>query len=121
MAFSRYFLVTLISAFVVGGFAQLTPTFYNETCPNVTSIVRGVIEGALQTDPRITASLLRLHFHDCFVIVRRHHAPPLYIFIHTRFFLCSITSPNSLLTRFSLDMDMFTWSAASYCFPLTIY
>ncbi|EXC24761.1 Peroxidase 54 [Morus notabilis] len=68
MAFSRYFLVTLISAFVVGGFAQLTPTFYNETCPNVTSIVRGVIEGALQTDPRITASLLRLHFHDCFVI-----------------------------------------------------
>ncbi|GMN66085.1 hypothetical protein TIFTF001_035153 [Ficus carica] len=69
MAFSHHLLVTLFfSAFVVGGFAQLTPTFYDDTCPNVTSIVRGVIEGALQTDPRIAASLIRLHFHDCFVI-----------------------------------------------------
>nr|AAL85344.1 peroxidase [Ficus carica] len=69
MAFSHHLLVTLFfSAFVVGGYAQLTPTFYDDTCPNVTSIVRGVIEGALQTDPRIAASLIRLHFHDCFVI-----------------------------------------------------
>ncbi|KAM1148105.1 hypothetical protein FF1_028799 [Malus domestica] len=49
------------------GDAQLTPTFYDESCPNATTIVRGVIEEALQTDPRITASLTRLHFHDCFV------------------------------------------------------
>uniref|UniRef100_A0A087WNH2 Peroxidase n=1 Tax=Ficus benghalensis TaxID=309271 RepID=A0A087WNH2_FICBE len=46
---------------------QLTPTFYRSTCPNVTSIVRGVIQDALQTDLRIPASLIRLHFHDCFV------------------------------------------------------
>lgn len=53
------------------GEAQLTPTFYDEACPdvNVTSIVRGVIQEALQTDPRIAASLIRLHFHDCFVNV----------------------------------------------------
>ncbi|TQE01228.1 hypothetical protein C1H46_013135 [Malus baccata] len=49
------------------GDAQLTPTFYDESCPNATSIVRGVIQEALQTDPRIAASLIRLHFHDCFV------------------------------------------------------
>ncbi|RXI03806.1 hypothetical protein DVH24_038080 [Malus domestica] len=49
------------------GDAQLTPTFYDESCPNATTIVRGVIEEALQTEPRITASLTRLHFHDCFV------------------------------------------------------
>ncbi|KAI6696669.1 hypothetical protein NL676_016788 [Syzygium grande] len=35
--------------------------------PGVSSIVKTVIQEALQSDPRITASLLRLHFHDCFV------------------------------------------------------
>ncbi|KAH0997964.1 hypothetical protein GBA52_021828 [Prunus armeniaca] len=49
------------------GEAQLSPTFYDEDCPNATSTVRAVIEDALQTDPRIAASLTRLHFHDCFV------------------------------------------------------
>ncbi|PQQ11352.1 peroxidase A2 [Prunus yedoensis var. nudiflora] len=49
------------------GEAQLSPTFYDEDCPNATSIVRAVIVEALQTDPRIAASLTRLFFHDCFV------------------------------------------------------
>uniref|UniRef100_A0A803QTA5 peroxidase n=2 Tax=Cannabis sativa TaxID=3483 RepID=A0A803QTA5_CANSA len=39
-----------------------------QSCPSVTNIVGGVIQQALQTDPRIAASLIRLHFHDCFVI-----------------------------------------------------
>ncbi|KAK4265670.1 hypothetical protein QN277_026691 [Acacia crassicarpa] len=47
--------------------AQLSPTFYNQTCPNVTAIVSSVIQSAFQTDIRIGASLIRLHFHDCFV------------------------------------------------------
>ncbi|KAF8018181.1 hypothetical protein BT93_H3163 [Corymbia citriodora subsp. variegata] len=47
--------------------AQLTAGFYAKTCPDVSSIVQNVIHEALQSDPRITASLLRLHFHDCFV------------------------------------------------------
>ncbi|XP_021891131.1 peroxidase E5-like [Carica papaya] len=47
--------------------AQLSPTFYDVTCPNVTNIIRDIISKELQTDPRITASLNRLHFHDCFV------------------------------------------------------
>lgn len=47
--------------------AQLTSTFYSKTCPNVSSIVRNVVQQALQNDPRITASLTRLQFHDCFV------------------------------------------------------
>ncbi|XP_077234612.1 peroxidase A2-like [Tasmannia lanceolata] len=51
----------------VGSDAQLSAAFYNSTCPNVTSIVSNVIQQALQSDVRITASLLRLHFHDCFV------------------------------------------------------
>ncbi|CAN1730114.1 Peroxidase 22 [Linum perenne] len=47
--------------------AQLSPTFYNTTCPEVTNIVRQVLENFAFTDPRIGASLIRLHFHDCFV------------------------------------------------------
>ncbi|KAK3446834.1 peroxidase A2 [Eucalyptus grandis] len=47
--------------------AELTADFYAKTCPDVSSIVQTVIHEALQYDPRITASLLRLHFHDCFV------------------------------------------------------
>ncbi|WCJ22361.1 Peroxidase superfamily protein [Euphorbia peplus] len=47
--------------------AQLSTTFYATTCPNVSSIVSNVIQQALLSDPRIGASLLRLHFHDCFV------------------------------------------------------
>ncbi|XP_021282206.1 peroxidase A2-like [Herrania umbratica] len=47
--------------------AQLSATFYATTCPNASSIVRSVIQQALQSDVRIGASLIRLHFHDCFV------------------------------------------------------
>ncbi|CAA7058674.1 unnamed protein product [Microthlaspi erraticum] len=47
--------------------AQLTPTFYDTSCPGVFNIVRNTIVTELRTDPRIAASILRLHFHDCFV------------------------------------------------------
>ncbi|PON38603.1 Peroxidase [Trema orientale] len=47
--------------------AQLNTTFYASTCPNVSSIVRNAVQQALQSDSRIGASLIRLHFHDCFV------------------------------------------------------
>jgi len=54
-------------AFIGCATAQLTSNFYDNTCPNVTTIVGQVIQQALQSDSRIAASLLRLHFHDCFV------------------------------------------------------
>ncbi|KAG8485649.1 hypothetical protein CXB51_018841 [Gossypium anomalum] len=50
-----------------GSKAQLSPTFYANTCPNVASIVREVIEQAVQSDIRIGAKLIRAHFHDCMV------------------------------------------------------
>jgi len=49
--------------------AQLDPSFYRNTCPNVSSIVREVIRSVSKKDPRMLASLVRLHFHDCFVQV----------------------------------------------------
>lgn len=43
--------------------------YYKETCPFVEDIVRRQVEIAVLKDPRMAASLLRLHFHDCFVMV----------------------------------------------------
>jgi peroxidase len=45
----------------------LSWTFYNETCPNLESIVNATLEQALDDDITQAAGLLRLHFHDCFV------------------------------------------------------
>ena len=63
------FLVIWFGGSLPCAYAQLSPTFYGETCPNVNNIIRGVLVQALYTDPRIGASLIRLHFHDCFVNV----------------------------------------------------
>ncbi|KAG2675094.1 hypothetical protein I3843_13G148700 [Carya illinoinensis] len=46
---------------------RLSTTFYESTCPNVSSVVRGVVEEAAQNDVRIGAKIIRLHFHDCIV------------------------------------------------------
>ncbi|KAJ8480085.1 hypothetical protein OPV22_023812 [Ensete ventricosum] len=47
--------------------AQLSSTFYDSTCPNVSSIVLDQVQQAQKNDTRILASLTRLFFHDCFV------------------------------------------------------
>nr|AIE12239.1 peroxide [Momordica charantia] len=47
--------------------AQLSTTFYSKTCPNLLSTVRAGVRSAIAKEARIGASLLRLHFHDCFV------------------------------------------------------
>lgn len=62
----------ILGVFLLGGspsYGQLSASYYDETCPNVSTIVRGVIEEAFLSDIRIGASLIRLHFHDCFVDV----------------------------------------------------
>ncbi|XP_054806001.1 peroxidase A2-like [Prosopis cineraria] len=48
-------------------YGQLDPSFYKNSCPKVHAIVREVVHNASRSDPRIGASLVRLHFHDCFV------------------------------------------------------
>ncbi|KAK6159387.1 hypothetical protein DH2020_006701 [Rehmannia glutinosa] len=45
----------------------LSYNFYDKTCPNLGMIVRWGVWTALKNDTRMAASLLRLHFHDCFV------------------------------------------------------
>ncbi|CAI9116811.1 OLC1v1018069C1 [Oldenlandia corymbosa var. corymbosa] len=49
------------------GYSGLFPEFYQFSCPQANEIVMSVLEKAISRDPRMPASLLRLHFHDCFV------------------------------------------------------
>lgn len=69
--------------------AQLTANFYKESCPNLENLVIDVVAQAVRNEARMAASLLRLHFHDCFVNVSytprtsapHTHTLSLYIFI----------------------------------------
>ncbi|KAL3337795.1 hypothetical protein AABB24_030098 [Solanum stoloniferum] len=69
MANISFLLVLIIVPFVLIGMssAQLTSNFYNSSCPNVLSIIKTAVNSAIATESRMGASLLRLHFHDCFV------------------------------------------------------
>lgn len=60
------FSICLISNSVNG---QLSSTFYNNSCPMAASIVQAAVKQAVANEKRMGASLLRLHFHDCFVNV----------------------------------------------------
>lgn len=63
-----------LAGMILGGSkAQLSPTFYANTYPNVARSVREVLDQAVQSDIRIGAKLIRAHLHDCMVDV---------IFIH---------------------------------------
>ncbi|CAF1700514.1 hypothetical protein Bca52824_043013 [Brassica carinata] len=75
MKFSPSFSCSAMGALILGCLllrasisnAQLRPDFYFGTCPHVFDIIGNVIVDELASDPRIAASILRLHFHDCFV------------------------------------------------------
>ncbi|KAL1332440.1 hypothetical protein HN51_061241 [Arachis hypogaea] len=47
--------------------AALTPNFYKKVCPKALPVIRRVVQKAINRERRMGASLLRLHFHDCFV------------------------------------------------------
>ncbi|KAM0944650.1 putative peroxidase [Dioscorea sansibarensis] len=56
--------VVLCSSGVHG---QLSTSFYDNSCPNLQSVVRSGMAQAVNREPRMGASILRLFFHDCFV------------------------------------------------------
>ncbi|KAG4974634.1 hypothetical protein JHK87_031455 [Glycine soja] len=56
-----------LAIFMIPSNAQLTPNFYKKVCPQALPIIRSVVHREIIRERRIGASLLRLHFHDCFV------------------------------------------------------
>ncbi|KAL5720851.1 peroxidase [Ranunculus cassubicifolius] len=64
------FMVTVIFLFLFlfgASYAQLSTNFYSSSCPHVLPVVRSAVQSAISSERRMGASLLRLHFHDCFV------------------------------------------------------
>lgn len=45
----------------------LYPQFYDNSCPQAQEIVKSILTKYVASQPRTAASILRLHFHDCFV------------------------------------------------------
>ncbi|XP_068662747.1 peroxidase N-like [Aristolochia californica] len=58
---------SVLLCFSITATAQLSTTFYDTTCPKALQIVRREVKSALKNEMRMGASLMRLHFHDCFV------------------------------------------------------
>ena len=72
-----HFFVLIATIFISSLFhpstAQLNSSFYSCTCPNAYTIVRSIVHQAMASDTRIGASLVRLHFHDCFANVKENY------------------------------------------------
>lgn len=68
LAVPCFFTVTTTKA-CLGSKLSLSSGSYTTSCPDVEAIIFSGVEQAVFDDPRMAASLLRLHFHDCFVNV----------------------------------------------------
>ena len=80
MAASASFLIIRCFCLVVallasGASAQLSSTFYDTSCPRALATIKSAVNAAVAKEARMGASLLRLHFHDCFVQASVHRTP----------------------------------------------
>lgn len=57
---------TVIAAVVASASGELTADYYGETCPQALPTIKLAVGEAILEEPRMGASLVRLHFHDCF-------------------------------------------------------
>jgi peroxidase len=64
-------LVLLVALAATAASAQLSSTFYDTSCPRALATIKSGVAAAVSSNPRMGASLLRLHFHDCFVNVSK--------------------------------------------------
>lgn len=74
-----YFIVLNIIVLFLSVHGKLSSNFYSSTCPNALNIVKQGIAKAIKKDARVGASILRLHFHDCFVNVSSYVRDTLYL------------------------------------------
>lgn len=74
MALGSSFCLLLITCMILIGIspnsaADLSDTFYDKSCPKALRTIRKTVQDAVSNESRMGASILRLHFHDCFVQV----------------------------------------------------
>ncbi|XP_061346175.1 cationic peroxidase 1-like [Gastrolobium bilobum] len=65
--FKLKFWLTFITCLIGLTSAQLSTKFYDKKCPKALRIINKAVGDAVNKERRMGASLLRLHFHDCFV------------------------------------------------------
>ncbi|BFG33763.1 hypothetical protein CerSpe_200370 [Prunus speciosa] len=58
--------IVLLLGFTGSSSAHLSRHFYSKSCPKVFDAVKSIVQSAVNNEKRMGASLLRLHFHDCF-------------------------------------------------------
>ncbi|WOL18100.1 peroxidase 56-like [Canna indica] len=63
--FQVAFSISFLLGPTLGG--GLKVRFYDKSCPQAEAIVRDTVNSYFSQDPTVSAPLLRLHFHDCFV------------------------------------------------------
>jgi len=64
-----FVVIGMVITLMIPANANLSSHFYDKVCPEALPVIRTVVQRAINREPRIGASLLRLHFHDCFVNV----------------------------------------------------
>ncbi|KAL3694392.1 hypothetical protein R1sor_008043 [Riccia sorocarpa] len=57
----------VLAACVISSRAQLSESFYSNTCPQIFPVVQGMVDQFVAADRSIAGGFLRLQFHDCFV------------------------------------------------------
>ncbi|XP_050375273.1 lignin-forming anionic peroxidase-like [Argentina anserina] len=60
-------LLLLLALMSTSSSTPLSSTFYDKTCPSALATIRKSVRKAVVAERRMAASLVRLHFHDCFV------------------------------------------------------
>ncbi|KAG9453596.1 hypothetical protein H6P81_006500 [Aristolochia fimbriata] len=59
--------LVMASTSILEAKSQLSSSYYDQACPQALPTIKTIVEQAIEREPRMGASLLRLHFHDCFV------------------------------------------------------
>lgn len=66
-------LLVAVSINPITAHAQLVSNFYNAKCPNAENLITIAVLNAYNSNRANMPGVLRMHFHDCFVHVRRIH------------------------------------------------
>nr|GEZ30089.1 peroxidase 25 [Tanacetum cinerariifolium] len=79
--------------------------FYSSICPTAEATVRSVVETHFKDDHTVAATLLRLHFHDCFVEAFDH---PDTVYMFRRHYVGEDLEPLSLRELQNVEQQLET-------------